>query len=416
MDRPEVNPVVTNMPIQGNRLHSGGSARTRVIKPLKITESSFEFDVSGVPGHTHNASAVVSVTADYTKQRDTAINIAENAWAPGALVIPNNVTTDSVLPADFEERADRAIERGIGTIAMTPENCHSFISEPTRSISEIRTLVSPADQLDTLTYVEEESGWQVVAAGNVLTPLISNFPDIVVDILPLSHFQEECTFQGVGAVPAVYVIREDATTFDGVGAMTAASDGSGTISVAFDGCLEFVWDNDTSQYVSKQVTFTPTCVTRVVGPVTTRYTAKANAGAGAVATLQPEITISIPPIRTTVAKNGYCLLCDDDVQNPLLVANKISIGNINPKIPIQVFGISDDRNFVMTSCAAYRFPVGGKTAIPSELKTQLTLNNVTQDFWSYATKAHQKSKIMQDLHDSSLNPPRTTRQRGLGTI
>ena len=112
------------------------------------------YNVSGIPGHTHNASAVVSITADYTKTRAAAITISENAWGPGQIIIPAAVPEDSAVPEDFEERADRVIERGIGTIAMAPENCNSFISEPTRSISEIRTLVCPSYQLDTLTYVE----------------------------------------------------------------------------------------------------------------------------------------------------------------------------------------------------------------------------------------------------------------------
>ena len=80
MDRPEVNPVVTNMPTEGNALGSGGSARIREIKPVELSKTSFEFNVSGVPGHTHNASAMISVVAKYTKTRGILSTI-DDSWA-----------------------------------------------------------------------------------------------------------------------------------------------------------------------------------------------------------------------------------------------------------------------------------------------------------------------------------------------
>ena len=200
MDRPEVNPVVTNMPTEGNRLHSGGSARIRSIDltDRMINDTTCSFAVTGVPGHTHNASAVISVIADYSKLRDRDVTIAEKVWGndPDGYDFLATYPTDSVLPPDFEERAERAIERGIGNIEMVPENCNSFIAEPTRSISEIRTLVTPADMHGTLTYVEETSGWQRVDEDGVMTPLVSSFPDVVVDLLPIKQIENESYFRG----------------------------------------------------------------------------------------------------------------------------------------------------------------------------------------------------------------------------
>ena len=49
----------------------------------------------------------------------------------------------------------RAIEFGIGTVQLQPENSVNFISEPTRAIAEIRTLVSANDALKTMTFVDK---------------------------------------------------------------------------------------------------------------------------------------------------------------------------------------------------------------------------------------------------------------------
>ena len=63
----EVRPLVKPMPMSGFRLQTGGSARRRIIKPTHKLASTDQFPiqneyrVSGVPGHTHNSSAVASV-------------------------------------------------------------------------------------------------------------------------------------------------------------------------------------------------------------------------------------------------------------------------------------------------------------------------------------------------------------------
>ena len=60
---PEVVPDVQSMPTTGWFCQTEGNARRRVSKN-KGSELDGIYDVAGVPGHTHNASAVVSVDAD----------------------------------------------------------------------------------------------------------------------------------------------------------------------------------------------------------------------------------------------------------------------------------------------------------------------------------------------------------------
>ena len=65
------------MPMEGYSLQTGGSARRRVIKPLfkqaptNVFPTQNEYRVSGVPGHTHNRSAVVSVLVDLARPPGT---------------------------------------------------------------------------------------------------------------------------------------------------------------------------------------------------------------------------------------------------------------------------------------------------------------------------------------------------------
>ena len=63
---PEVLPEVRSMPTTGWFCQTGGSARRRVTSNSSPTEDQGVYNVKGVPGHTHNASAVVSVDADYS--------------------------------------------------------------------------------------------------------------------------------------------------------------------------------------------------------------------------------------------------------------------------------------------------------------------------------------------------------------
>ena len=119
---PEVTPVVTSMPTSGWRIQTGGSARRRVVYN-KGTTLDAVYDIAGVPGHTHNASAIISVNADYTRYREVALNVGANIWAYGALNLPVHMLTDSIDPDNADERYERAIERCIGYITLQPENC-----------------------------------------------------------------------------------------------------------------------------------------------------------------------------------------------------------------------------------------------------------------------------------------------------
>ena len=109
---PEVQPVVTSMPDKGYELQTGGSARRSFIKNTEDT-----YYIHGVPGHTHNASAMISVTANYTRKRGIVRTINKSC---DAVVMAAEDYTDSIEPRDKEERFDRAIERGIGRIILIP--------------------------------------------------------------------------------------------------------------------------------------------------------------------------------------------------------------------------------------------------------------------------------------------------------
>ena len=158
----EVRPSVMKMPMQGFVLQTGGSARRRVIKPLKKQAATDQFPIgneyriSGVPGHTHNSSAVASVLVDMVKTRGFDADLSR-VWGDDVIELKAADPGDSDAVADEDARFSRALERGIGEICLRPENCHHEIREPVRSIGEVRTLVSPDDRLQTLTYVEEVS-------------------------------------------------------------------------------------------------------------------------------------------------------------------------------------------------------------------------------------------------------------------
>ena len=185
---PEVAPDVQSMPTSGWFYQTSGSARRRVSKN-KGTELNGIFDVAGVPGHTHNSSAVVSIDANYSAYRTTAIEVPAGVWSYGALALPAGLLIDSEEPDHQDERYDRCIEKCVGYITLFPENCTGHIREPARSISEVRTLVAPKARLDTLTYVEQRRGWVVPVdkdyAQHERDLLVSDYPYIDLDVRPL---------------------------------------------------------------------------------------------------------------------------------------------------------------------------------------------------------------------------------------
>ena len=168
--RTEVKPLVKSMPTGGFQLQTGGSARRRLVK-----NESDSYKVTGVPGHTHNASAVLSVLCDHSRTRERNFMLTDDFSFAGVL---HGGGDPGDSEAVREDAYDRALERGIGEVAVIPENCHQEIREPMRAIGEVRALVTAADRLKTLTYVEEVGGF-VNQDG---TPFISAYPDVVVDL------------------------------------------------------------------------------------------------------------------------------------------------------------------------------------------------------------------------------------------
>ena len=68
----EVRPFVSSMPEEQYVAQTNGSARMRVAK--------FEdgrYQVRGVPGHTHNSTAICSVEADFSKTRTSLFEVTE---------------------------------------------------------------------------------------------------------------------------------------------------------------------------------------------------------------------------------------------------------------------------------------------------------------------------------------------------
>ena len=248
---PEVTPVVTSMPTSGWHIQTGGSARRRVAYN-KGTSINAIYDVVGVPGHTHNSSAIVSVNADYTRYREVTLDVEPNVWAYGALNLPAHMLTDSIDPDNADERYERAIERCIGYITLQPENCMSSIREPTRSIGEVRTLVAPKARLKTLTYVEEQGGWRVpdpdtFPAGNTnqRSRLGSSYPDIAIDMRPLSTIQNAAVGD-IGTTPSNLFLLSSSDNFK----WRIVGPADGTIGTQADGVTEwdgtnvFKWDPD----------------------------------------------------------------------------------------------------------------------------------------------------------------------------
>ena len=71
---PEVVPQVQSMPTTGWFCQTSGNARRRITKNTGSSENGI-YDVAGIPGHSHNASAVISVDADYSRYRQTALSV-----------------------------------------------------------------------------------------------------------------------------------------------------------------------------------------------------------------------------------------------------------------------------------------------------------------------------------------------------
>ena len=388
---PEVVPDVQSMPTTGWFCQTSGSARRRITKNtsgMKSGATDIEgiYDVAGVPGHTHNASAVVSVDANYSAYRQRALNVGAGIWGYGALALPVGLLTDSVEPDHAEERYDRAIERCVGYVSLFPENCTGHIREPTRSIGEIRTLVAPKARLNTLTYTEERAGWRVPNDANdqkeetERDELVSDFPDVYLDVRPLTQVQVATVALGVS--PGSLYMETPFFRYRVVG----TEDGSGTIGTladgtAWDGTLRFVWDDDSRRYRTLSAVHVTLNDVREVArndglqqqPV---YDTPLNAAPGGGHAHR--ITVTFPVLRTSSAFDGFCWLGNLQNEEALNYATRTSGLVLAPRIPVDVTGVQAHIGpFNWIGMPAYRVPVGSAYAHPVSDILQETLGDGT---------------------------------------
>ena len=262
---PEVTPVITNMPTEGWFCKTSGSARRR-ITANQGSSAQPVFKVTGVPGHSHNASAVIEVDADYTRYRDgpAAIGAELEVFGDQLILFPAGQLLDSVLPHNAAVRFDRCIERCVKSIELRPENCTGNITEPTRAMSEVRTLTASKARLATLTYVEETQGWKIPQGADdeqnpqrEYAPLVSNFPDIFVDMLPLNGLLGHPTSNAnPGGQPSPFppypMYIEDLAP--GVAAVNRRYVTIRATNDDWDGTIRFRWDSSTRGYYSEETT------------------------------------------------------------------------------------------------------------------------------------------------------------------
>jgi hypothetical protein len=101
---------------------------------------------------------------------------------------------------DYEEQDDydddiarlqRSIEFGVGNVQLQPENCVNHISEPTRAIAEIRTLVCADVARETMTFVDQTQAYM----DRKGRPVVPEFPAVVmVPLLPVNNLSVESNF------------------------------------------------------------------------------------------------------------------------------------------------------------------------------------------------------------------------------
>ena len=423
---PEVVPEVQSMPTMGWACQTSGNARRRITKNTSSIDTEGIFDVAGVPGHTHNANAVVSVDADYSAYRETALNVGAGIWSYGALGLPAGLLTDSVEPDHAEERYERAIERCVGYISLFPENCTGHIQEPTRSIGEIRTLVAPKSRLDTLTYTEERRGWRVPKDADDLKEttereaLVSDFPDVYIDVRPLTLVEQATIALDVSpgslymeTAANRYRVVDTGQPADAKGfigytsasdqtlraaqdtrlAAGAAGDAAALIAAqalvasataaraaSWDGTLRFVWDYDSRSYKTQSAVSVILNEVRQVAldgtaqnPVydyDPQNVAGGNNADGVPIAADPannhvtRITVTFGILETTTAFDGFCWLGNMNNEEALNYAARNKGLALAPRFDVEVIGVQNLGPFKWIGMPAYRIPVGGTFAHP----------------------------------------------------
>ena len=379
----EVRPHVLQMPQSGFAMQTGGSARKRTIKPTQtqtLTSTypvQAQYNVTGVPGHSHNGSAVLSVLCDLKRSRGSELVSQAGVWSQNALTLYADNPGDSPEIENEDERFQRALERGIGEIFLRPENCHQEIHEPVRSIAEVRTLVAPDDRLQTLTYVEEVGGFVVpkgdatAAQRSTAVPYISDFPDVFVNILGtrdplyntitsgddiqdgdelvgLCRLQPPTGQTGFNLLPKLVISRP------ADGSVGTLNDGS-----TWDGIVRFRWNPDKLRYTSDAFQVTLNRYYRL-----TQYTDAAVPQASVANEVVAGLLIEVPALETTRAYNGNCFLANDKFTNDQLfcaAAHK----SMPKEIAVKVLAGIDLTEFVLKGANAVRISVGGSYAIYS---------------------------------------------------
>ena len=352
---PEVMPEVRNMPTEGWFMQTSGSARKKVIRN-QGSNTSPNYIVSGVPRHTHNTSALISVDADYTQVRTEAASLEAGAWSYDELPLLEGMLTDSVPIADEDERFERAVERCVGYITMAPENCQSFIREPTRSVSEIRTLVAPKTRLDTLTYVEELGGLRVPSgAQGASTALGSVFPDVSVSLT------NQHKVGSINMAPWIYAgdsfqYKVSGAHPDEHAAVILSADGE----PVWDGTLTYRWDPDARQYYSLPLTVKIHTLDEY-----TQVEVPARAAPVEVYTGPTAKYVHFPEHRTSVADGGFCWICEQDAAGVFSMHQLSHAGQaLASSIPCILRGARKAGPYKWVGMPAQRVPVGGTEAFP----------------------------------------------------
>ena len=188
--------MVRNMRPEGYVLQTGGSATRQEIL-MEGSQQDPLFRVTGVPLHTHNATALLEVEMSMVHEalgESRFVSGAGEFSAPTLTLAAGDLVEAYEDKDDFQEdidRLQRAIEFGVGRVQLQPENCVNFISEPTRAIAEIRTLVCAKDSLKTMTFVDQT--WAYTdRKGNAVDVY---FPPVVhVPVLPVNNMHVESNF------------------------------------------------------------------------------------------------------------------------------------------------------------------------------------------------------------------------------
>ena len=153
-----------------------------------------------MPRHTHNASALIQVQArgtfPITSAAHTVSYAGEFSEEKTEIRAGDFESQGALSEEEVESRFRRSIEWGIGRIELQPENSRNKISEPTRAISEIRTLVCPREIRESSTFIEKE----YTLTDREGNPVLTSWPDVVmVPILPTNNGHIESQFAGACA-------------------------------------------------------------------------------------------------------------------------------------------------------------------------------------------------------------------------